>query len=122
MRISTEESKYRCNICWVIKLQDRCRAALDELLGSSHGQAFVVLQRALHEHYPWIVDRMNEVGCDVDYVDSAVLDITPRMLYSVHVSSCLKSQRLTKTSQHIPCPQRRRRHTKIIKKPNQDSV
>lgn len=53
--------------------QDRCRATLDELLGSSHQQAFVVLQRALREHYPWIADRMNQVNSDdsSDQVDSA---------------------------------------------------
>lgn len=53
--------------------QDRCRAALDELLGSSHRQAFVVLERALAEHYPWIVDKLNQVSSDdcIDQVDSA---------------------------------------------------
>jgi len=65
----------------LLKLQDRCRATLDELLGSSHRQAFVILQQAVREQYPWIVDRMNEVGGDevhVDEVDSARRDFSAR--------------------------------------------
>ena len=82
------------NVIWILAFrlllwQDRCRAALDELLGSSHGQAFIVLQRALCEHYPWIVDRMNQgTGCtddDGDDVDSSVIHVvTPRTSLTSH--------------------------------------
>ena len=62
---------------YIGELQDRCRAALDVLLESSHGQAFIVFQRALREHYPWIVDSMNQDSCEgYDQVDST----PPRML------------------------------------------
>jgi len=65
---STRESRCKLNICYI---QDRCRATLDELLGSSHPHAFIVLQRALREHYPWIVDKLNENSCnDLDQLDS----------------------------------------------------
>jgi hypothetical protein len=55
--------------------QDRCRAVLDELLASSHRQAFVVLYRALGDHYPWIVNTLQQEqeqpNDELDVVDLA---------------------------------------------------
>jgi len=43
-----------------------------------------VLQRALSENYPWIVDRLNQGHCDDDdHSDSTTHDVVTRMLSRV---------------------------------------
>lgn len=44
--------------------EERCRALLDHLIFCSKENAFIILKKALKEHYPWIIQRIETCHTD----------------------------------------------------------